>query len=495
MAISIPIISEFDGKGIKSAIREFKQLETTGQKAQFALKKAVVPATAALGALGAAAVGAVKAASDMAEAQSKANVIFGEGAAEIRKFAATAATKLGQSKQQVLDAAGTFGTFGKAAGLSGVALAKFSVKLSALASDLASFHNASPEEVIIAMGAALRGEAEPMRRFGVLLTADTLKAEALRMGLVRMNVDTVKLEQAQIRATDAQEKYNQAVRKYGVDSMEAIKAQNAYEMATRKVGELAKGKAEALTQEQKILAANSLIFRQTADAQGDFARTSDGLANSSRVLNAQFQDLKATLGQALLPAVTKILPPLKAFGQWAVDNPQVFTAVAASIGAVAAATVAVNAALAVNPYVLAAAAIIGVAVAFDRLADSLERVSKKGGNALRLIGGVLGIPQLPDNPLNWKSWFGMGGGGGGQVPSPGQLPIPAMANGGIVTSPTLALIGEAGPEAVVPLNKASGMGSNITVNVNGGDPQAIVDTIRRYMRQNGAVPIRTVGVA
>ena len=45
--ISIPIVSDFDGKGIKSAIREFKQLETVGQKAQFAIKKAAVPAAAA----------------------------------------------------------------------------------------------------------------------------------------------------------------------------------------------------------------------------------------------------------------------------------------------------------------------------------------------------------------------------------------------------------------------------------------------------------------
>ena len=51
MAINIPIISEFDGKGIKKAIAQFKQLETTSEKAQFAIKKAAVPAAAALGGL------------------------------------------------------------------------------------------------------------------------------------------------------------------------------------------------------------------------------------------------------------------------------------------------------------------------------------------------------------------------------------------------------------------------------------------------------------
>jgi hypothetical protein len=54
----------------------------------------------------------------------------------------------------------------------------------------------------------------------------------------------------------------------------------------------------------------------------------------------------------------------------------------------------------------------------------------------------------------------------------------------------MALIGEAGPEAVIPLNKAGGLGSNVTINVNGGDPQAVVNALRTYMRQNGSVPIK-----
>jgi hypothetical protein len=70
--------------------------------------------------------------------------------------------------------------------------------------------------------------------------------------------------------------------------------------------------------------------------------------------------------------------------------------------------------------------------------------------------------------------------------------VPALAKGGVVASPTLALIGEAGPEAVIPLDRMGQMG-NVTINVNGGDPQAVVDALRRYMYQNGSVPIRTSG--
>jgi len=71
--------------------------------------------------------------------------------------------------------------------------------------------------------------------------------------------------------------------------------------------------------------------------------------------------------------------------------------------------------------------------------------------------------------------------------------IPFLANGGIVSRPTLAVIGESGPEAVIPLtgrNAGMGMGgNNITVNVQGADPQAVVTALQRYVRNNGPVPV------
>jgi TP901 family phage tail tape measure protein len=85
---------------------------------------------------------------------------------------------------------------------------------------------------------------------------------------------------------------------------------------------------------------------------------------------------------------------------------------------------------------------------------------------------VRGLPRLPGG-LNWGS---------------GGLPvIPGMANGGFVDSPTLALIGEAGPEMVVPLDRMGGMGSTINITVTSADPQAVVEALRRYTRQNGAL--------
>jgi len=83
------------------------------------------------------------------------------------------------------------------------------------------------------------------------------------------------------------------------------------------------------------------------------------------------------------------------------------------------------------------------------------------------------------------------GGKGFDVPD-----IPMLANGGIVNKATLAVIGESGPEAVVPLDRMGEMGggASVTINVNGGDPNVVVDALRTYMRQNGSVPIRVSNI-
>jgi hypothetical protein len=331
MALFIPIISEYDGKGISKAIKEFKQLETAGEKAQFAIKKAAIPAAAALAGLAAAAGPAISAASDLEENLSKVNVIFGEGAKEIENFAKTAATALGQSQNAVLEAAGTFGTFGKAAGLGGVELAKFSNDFTALASDLASFNNTSPEEAVNAIGAALRGEAEPLRKFGVLLNDATLKTAALELGIYDGN--------------------------------------------------------GALTAQQKILAAQNVIYKQTTTAQGDFGRTSDGLANSQRILKAQLQNLQIEIGKGLLPVVQAILPPLKAFAAWAVENPKAFKIVAGTIAGIATAILAVNFAMAANPFTLIA---VGIAALVTGLAVAYTKFEQFRNIVNTVLNGLIG---------------------------------------------------------------------------------------------------------
>jgi len=227
---------------LKKAIKESEDaLSKMGRSFANAAKVFAVGAAA----IGAGAAAAISKASDLSETISKVGVIFGDADKQIQEFAKTAASSLGQTRQQALDAAATFGIFGKAAGLSGSELATFSTGLTSLASDLASFNNTSPEQAINAIGAALRGEAEPLRQYGVLLNDATLKQAAMELGIYNGN-----------GALDAQ---------------------------------------------QKILAAQKVIFEQTGDAQGDFARTSEGLANQTRILKAQLENVVTVIGMALLP--------------------------------------------------------------------------------------------------------------------------------------------------------------------------------------------------
>lgn len=249
---------------------------------------------------------AAGAASDLQETTSKVGQIFGDAADEVLKFSQGTAKSIGQSSQQALDASATFGIFGKAAGLAGTDLTTFSTDFTVLASDLASFNNTSPQDAINALGSALRGESEPLRRYGVLLNEDALKAEALSLGLTKANVSTVKVELAQAKAQKAAEAYAKAVRESGEGSAAAAEKGALLEKANLDLTKATSGISEKLTASQKILAAQSLIYKQTTDAQGDFTRTSDGLANSQRILEATQADLNTNLGKSFLPIMDQV---------------------------------------------------------------------------------------------------------------------------------------------------------------------------------------------
>ena len=261
-------------------------------------------------------------------------------------------------------------------------------------------------------------------------------------------------------------------------------------------------------------------------AEGQFARLSLSLAET-----------KESIGAALLPVVEKVLPYLTKLGDWASKNTGTFLVVAGAIAGIAAAVLIVNGAiaawtaittaatavqaafnavLALNPITLIIIGIVALvaalAIAYKKFEGFRNIVNSVFGfikgaveGSLNVIRGYFegllgfykgmfnGVAQLWNNTfgkLSFKvpGWVPGIGGKGFDVPN-----IPMLANGGIVTGPTLALIGERGPEAVVPLSRGNqyGMGApNVTIHVNGGDPNAVVDALRRYMRQNGAVPIR-----
>lgn len=204
-----------------------------------------VGAAAAITATAAALASTIQPASDLNETVSKVGVVFGEQSGSVIAFGQSAASALGMSTNAALTAAGTYGNLFRSMGMTEDSSAKMSTSLVGLAADLASFNNQNPEEVLNALRAGLTGETEPLKKLGVNLNQALIEQRALDMGLWK-----------------------------GKGTLDAAaKAQASY----------------------------ALIMEQTSLAQGDFARTSGGLANQQRILAGTIENIKASIGTGLLP--------------------------------------------------------------------------------------------------------------------------------------------------------------------------------------------------
>ena len=231
-------------------------------------------------------------------------------------------------------------------------------------------------------------------------------------------------------------------------------------------------------------------------------------------LGVALGEAKEGVGAALLPILEKALPVLQKFATWAQENPTLITAVAAAFGVMAASIVLVNAAMALNPAVLITAGIVALGVAlvmaykkFDTFRTVVNAVVNQVARNFEFMANafitminvvIKGInlikPGKDIGTLGQVSLGRMGGDNGDGGANPAGLDYKAFADGGIITRPTMALMGESGPEAVIPLSKMGSMGGGVTINVNGGDPQSVVNALRTYMRQNGSIPIKTSNI-
>jgi hypothetical protein len=245
-------------KGLSNAEKNLGKFESTsfrvGQNIGNGFKNIASNLTkiAAVGAVGGIGllVKSVQEASDLNEQINKSTVVFGKASKEVLEFSKTTADGIGIAQSEALEAAGAFGNMFKTTGLAEDKAAEMSTTLVTLAADMASFNNEDPSEMLDKLRSGLSGEAEPLRRFGVLLSEAAVKEEAYATGIAK--------------------------------------------------------RGEMLTEAQKVQARYSLILKQTAVQQGDFARTSDSLANVQRRITGNLRDAAATIGTALLPQVAKL---------------------------------------------------------------------------------------------------------------------------------------------------------------------------------------------
>jgi hypothetical protein len=247
---------------------------------------------------------------------------------------------------------------------------------------------------------------------------------------------------------------------------------------------------------------------------GATAKSAETAAGKMKILKNSIGETKESIGAALLPVLQAVLPVLNKFAAWAQDNPKAFLFIAGAIGAVAAAIVATNIAMALNPFSLIAAGIalliVGLVAAYNKFEwfrDGINAivntitgffagmVNAAIGAVNAIISAYNAIPLLPNIPkAPTISVPKLGGSATTARPAAGRFGIPRMAEGGIVSSPTLALIGEAGPEAVVPLDRMA-TGGGVTINVTGGLAtsaeigESVVNALRAYSRSAGPLAL------
>jgi hypothetical protein len=466
MSIRIPIISEFDAKGIERARKEFANLEGAGAKAGFLVKKAFLPAVAAVGGLAVALTDATKAAMEDSAAQAQLALTLqnvtaatNEQIAGVEKSIAAMSMASGIADDQLRPAfeALTRGT-------KDIAL---SMRDMTLVTDIATATNRPLVDVANALAMAYQGNMRGLRQ----LTPEM--AALIKEGA----------------------------------SMDEIMSvlQGTFGGATK-------------------------TFAETA--QGGFAR-----------LTVAINETKESVGAALLPIVEKALPVLNRFAAWAANNPKAFLAIAGAIGAVATAIIAVNVAMALNPFTAIAAGVAllvsglvyaynkfewfrkgvnmllnGYLAAFEMFANGMISAINLVITGLNYINPLADIPQIPSvsmprigggssgpsmqdifNERNGNLSFTApiiptgtvpnltvpgGGGGGGGTRAPGA-PATSFA------SPAI--------QSVLPdyfmAEYMAGTASEITVNVNGGlgtsaeIGAAVVDAIRQYNNVNGPANI------
>lgn len=211
----------------------------------------------------AAGAASVKLASDMQESLNKVNVAFGDSARSVLSWSESSIEQMGLASGSALDAAALFGDMGTSMGITQDKAATMAMSLTQLGADLASFKNISIEQAMQALNGVFTGETESLKMLGVVMTQTQLEAFALSNGIQKNIQDMTEAEMVNLRY--------------------------------------------------------AFVMDRTKNAQGDFARTSEGAANQMRMFTQLMKEIGVQLGNVILPVFNDIVQAvndkLKAFAE------------------------------------------------------------------------------------------------------------------------------------------------------------------------------------
>lgn len=270
------VATEQELKSLEDEAQKFgsvfsQQIQLAGSKVQdFGEKisgvgEKLLPVTGVVAGLGAV---AFNSASDLVESQNKVEVAFGESAQSVIDFADTTLDAYGIAKGTAMDMAAQFGDMATSMSLSSEQASEMSMSLVGLAGDLSSFKNIDIETAMRALNGIFTGETESLKTLGVVMTQTNLDAYALANGFGKTTSEMSEAEKVQLRY--------------------------------------------------------SYVLSATKNAQGDFARTSDGAANSIRVMQESLKEASAEFGEVLLPIITPVIQKITELIKWvsALDDGQ-----------------------------------------------------------------------------------------------------------------------------------------------------------------------------
>ena len=210
--------------------------------------------------LTAAGVASVKLASDLTETLGKTEIVFGNLSDTVIAWSETSVESMGLAQETALNMASTYGDLGTAMGLSVDEAANMSMSLVKLGADMASFKNISIERANVALQAIYTGETESLKAMGIVMTEANLEQFAMAQG-----------------------------------------CEKTY---------------KSMSQTEKVMLRYKYVMSMTTNAQGDFVRTGDSLANQSRKLGENIKQLGASFGKTLEPSISSAISTINGLVSW-----------------------------------------------------------------------------------------------------------------------------------------------------------------------------------
>lgn len=416
--------------------------------------------------------GAIKSASDFNENVNKVEVAFGKSKSAVMNWAKTATTEFGLSKNAALEAAALFGDMGTSMGLSKSAAANMSTSLAGLAGDLASFKNISVDEAMTALKGVFTGETESLKNLGVVMTQTNLQKFAADQGLVYDSMSEA--EKVTLRYQYVLEKTKNAQGDYANTNDQTANALRTFQGAVTnlsiafgqhllpvinpiilKATELINKFGELSPQTQKII----LIVAAVAAAVGPLliivGQIATGIGSIMNLISIIGPSIGALAGP--IGIAVAVIAALVAVGVALYRNWDAIRAKASEISANISATFTAMKAKVVGIFQQIKATAItvwnGVKTAITRPITTAVGIIRAAINKIKGIinGAKLKLPRfkLPHFSIDGGQ-LPWGIGGKGRKPT---ISVNWYKDGGIFDNASVIGVGEAGTEAVVPLEK------------------------------------------